>query len=155
VFRTEGTARLTTDRSPVEARADFEGPTPPPLALQWGVADDVRPTGDGAVYGIGYLLGLRSVRMGIERRPSASADRDAEIVVTADGEPWATYAVSVRERDGGAEVGVAWSADRRFGLRRLPQWLVAERYREAALVAQGYAVAERDASLSPSPSLGR
>jgi hypothetical protein len=67
---------------------------------------------------------------------------------SANGRPWTTDAASVRERDGRTEVDVEWSADRGFGLRRPPQWLVTERYRADALGAQGEAVAERDASLS-------
>jgi hypothetical protein len=53
-----------------------------------------------------------------------------EIVVTAGGRPWATYVVSIDERGGETVVDVALASDRRFGLRRLPQWLLARRYRD-------------------------
>jgi hypothetical protein len=145
-FTSDGTARLRTDADPETVRETFAGPTPPVLAFQWGVADAVRPTDDGAVYELSYLFGLRSV----ETRVEPTVDGDAlELRVTADGEPWATYRVSVAEADdGGTVVDVTVDSDRRFGPNRVPQWLVAERYREAALAAQGYTVEHRDHSLS-------
>ena len=45
-------------------------------------------------------------------------------------------------------VDVDWTSDRRFGLRRLPQQFVADRYRTDALAVQGYRVADRDTSIS-------
>jgi hypothetical protein len=48
--------------------------------------------------------------------------------VVENRNPWATYAVSIHERDTETVVDVEWSSDRRFALRRLPQWLVAKRY---------------------------
>jgi len=42
-------------------------------------------------------------------------------------------------------VDVEYMSTRRFGLRRVPQQLLAERYRDAALTAQGYTVVKRDA----------
>lgn len=146
-FRSSGTVRLTTDADPDAVRADFGGLTPPMLAFQWGVADAVRPTDDGGRYTVTYLLGLRSVDVETAVR-SHPDDADVEIVVTAGGRPWATYEVEIRAADGGTVVDAAWESDRRFGLRRLPQWFVAERYREEALSAQGYDVVERDARLT-------
>jgi hypothetical protein len=145
-FGSGGTTRLRTDADPEMVRESFAGPTPPVLAFQWGVADPVRPTDDGAVYDVSYLFGLRSVEMELESVDTGDA---LELRVTADGEPWATYRVSVAEADdGGTVVDVTVDSDRRFGPNRVPQWLVAERYREAALAAQGYTVERRDHSLS-------
>jgi len=148
VFRSSGTARLVTDAAPTAVRSDFGGPTPLPLALQWGVAEAVRRTDGGAVYDVSYLFGLRSTTMAVEALPLDDASEDLELVLTAGGRPWATYAVSVEGADSGTVVDVELRSDRRFGLRRLPQWLVAERYREAALAAQGYEVATRNVGLS-------
>lgn len=148
VFRSVGSAELSTDADPRAVREAFVGPTPPPLALQWGIADARRSTDDGGVYEIRYLFGLRSVAMTVECRSPADGDSaDVELVVTVDGRPWGTYAVSIHDRTGSTAVDVDWASDRRFGLRRLPQWLIAERYREAALAAQGYAVVDRDATI--------
>ncbi|MFC7228576.1 hypothetical protein N0B31_14275 [Salinirubellus salinus] len=150
-FTSDGTARLRTDARPETVREAFAGPTPPVLAFQWGIADTVRRTDDGAVYELSYLLGLRSVEMRVAATTDGDAASDAlELRVTADGEPWATYRVSVAEAgdDGGTVVDVTVDSDRRFGPNRVPQWLVAERYREAALAAQGYTVERRDHSLS-------
>jgi hypothetical protein len=144
LLRSDGHARLRTDAALDAVRADFEGLCPPPLALQWGVADAVRPTENGATYEVSYLFGLRSVDIDVDVRP---ADDDVELVVTADGRPWATYSAAFEERDRGTVVTVESASDRRFGLRRLPQFFVAERYVEAALSAQGYTVVERDVSL--------
>jgi len=147
LLTSRGTARLAADAPPETVRDDFDGPTPPPLAFQWGVADAVHPTDSGAIYRFTYLFGLRSTTMSVE------ADRDAggdvRLVVTADGRPWATYDVTVTSDGADAVVDVAWESDRRFGLNRLPQWLVAERHRADALGAQGYAVVDRDVTLSP------
>ena len=146
VFRTSGTARLITDADPETVRADFAGATPPPLAFQWGVADAVHPTDDGGIYEFSYLLGLRSTEMTVETRSNAP-DGDLELLVTAGGRPWATYTASISQDDDHTVVDVDWTSDRRFGLRRLPQQFVAERYRADALAAQGYTVAERETSL--------
>lgn len=71
-----------------------------------------------------------------------------EIDVSAGGEPWARYAVSVRDRGEGAVVEGELVSSRRFGLRRLPQGLVADRYYADALAAQEYTVDDRTASFS-------
>ena len=124
------------------------------LTYQWAVADEVRRTEVGAVYEISYLFGLRSIDLAVEARQEPSGmgesagDADLELVLTTAGRPWATYAVSVDERDEETAVDVEFASDRRFGLRRLPQWLVARRYREEVLAAQGYDVVERDVGLS-------
>lgn len=152
VFRSDGTVRLGADAEPAAVKADFESPTPPPLALQWGVADSVRSTADGSTYEFSYLFGLRSVEMETELRSTATggdeSTADLELAVTEGGTPWATYSVTVRDRETETVVDVEWTSERRFGLRRLPQWLVAERYRTDALAAQGYRIVDRDASLS-------
>jgi|AntDeeMinimDraft_4_1070355.scaffolds.fasta_scaffold00591_10 hypothetical protein len=152
VFRTSGTARLVTDADPGAVRAEFEGETPPPLAFQWGVADDVRSTDDGVTYEFSYLFGLRSTEMTVETRvnaPDAGGDDDTlELVVTAGGRSWATYTVSIQRGGDDTVVDVEWASDRRFGLRRLPQQFVADRYRADAFAVQGYRVADRETSLS-------
>lgn len=148
VFTSAGTTRLRTDADPETVRESFAGPTPPVLAFQWGVADAVHPTDDGVRYDISYLFGLRSVEMRVETSTGDGDDDPLELRVTAGGEPWATYRVSVAEDGGETVVDVAVDSDRRFGPNRLPQWVVAERYRVDALAAQGYAVERRDHSLS-------
>jgi len=80
--------------------------------------------------------------------PLDSEDVTFEISVHTEGQPWGTCTVSVREGSAETVVDVEWSSDRRFGLRRLPQWLVAERYREEILAAQGYTLRTRDSRLS-------
>jgi hypothetical protein len=146
VFRTGGRARLRTDTDPEAVRADFAGATPPPLALQWGIADDIRSVGSGAVYEISYLFGLRSVEMRVDTDADA-ADR-VEITGTVDGRSWGTYTARIEPTGTGTEVVLDVRSDRKFGLRRLPQRFVARRFRDAALRAQGYEVLERADSLS-------
>lgn len=147
VFESGGRARLVTEADPADVQADFDGTTPPPLALSWGIADTVRRTDDGVAYDVSYLFGIRSTTMGVKTR-SADGSEGLEVVVTADGRPWATYSVSIAATGDRTVIDICFRSDRRFGLRRLPQWLVAERYREAALAAQGYVVEERDVGLS-------
>lgn len=151
VVRSGGTVRLVADADPAAVEADFESATPPLLAFQWGVADSVHRTTDGASYEFSYLFGLRSVSMETEVCPVATGDgspSDLELAVTEREKPWANYTVTIDERETGAVVDVKWTSERRFGLRRLPQWLVAEQYRAKALTAQGYTVVDRDVSLS-------
>ncbi|WP_114578907.1 hypothetical protein [Saliphagus sp. LR7] len=151
VVRRRGTARLTTDADPAAVAAEFAGPTPPPLVFQWGVADEIRSTGGVATYEFSYLFGLRSVSMTVEvrsRDPDGDADEALELEVSAGGMPWARYAVSVWDSGEGSVVEMAVVSSRRFGLRRLPQGLVAGRYYADALAAQGYAVADRTSSFS-------
>lgn len=143
LFRTSGTARLSTD-APVEAVTDaFDGPTPPFLEFQWGIADTVRTNDAGATYEVSYLFGLRTVRMQTESR-SVPAPDDAfaqfELTATKSGDPWGSYDVTVCTRDGQTVVDAEWQSDRRFGLRRLPQQLIARRHRADALAARGYTV---------------
>ncbi|AZH26295.1 hypothetical protein [Haloplanus aerogenes] len=146
LFTSQGTARLATEASPEAVRADFAGPTPPSLAFQWGVADAVRETESGATYEFSSLFGLRSTTMAVETHREAGGD--VRLVVTAGGRPWATYEVTVTGGGEDTTVGLTWSSDRRFGLNRLPQWAIAERYRADALGAQGYTVVDREATLS-------
>jgi len=133
---------------PEAVRADFESATPPMLAFQWGVADDVRSMADGAMYDLSYLFGLRSVTMVLETRLNVE-DADYRLVVTTGSNSWGTYDVTITASDSDETVvDVEWVSNRRFGLNRLPQWLIAERYCAAAFTAQGYTVVDRDTSLS-------
>lgn len=168
VLRRDGSARLVADADPTAVVSAFRSATPPVLVFQWGIADGVAADGDEddgpvdrATYEIAYLFGLRSVTMDVEVRPaSASGGGDAtgadgsgpverlEVSATANGRPWGTYLVSIREGDAGTVVDVAVTTDRRFDLRSVPQTLVADRYYAEALAAQGYRVDERTVSWS-------
>jgi len=173
VYRRRGSVRLRTEAPPDAVVREFASARPPILALQWGVADEVRdggedataadrPTGTRAAYEFSFLFGLRSAAIDLETdvradATSAGGERDgpddAVATVAIDGavgdSPWGSYAVTVREsRDGGAIVDVELRPTRRFALRRLPQAWVAERYYAEALAAQGYEVLERSVSLT-------
>jgi hypothetical protein len=126
------------------------------------------PTGTHATYEFTHLFGLKTVELDLSADVSeggalasdAATDgaREAddrapvatvEIEGTADGRPWASYAVAVREAaDGGSVVDVELRPTRRFDLRRLPQGWIGGRYYADALAAQGYAVVERSVSLT-------
>jgi hypothetical protein len=157
VFETHGTVRLETDASPEAVVGDFTGPTPPVLAFQWGIADDVSVGSEGVTYRVSYLFGLRSVEVTVRARTDAGdagdadsdadAERTVDIQVTANGQPWATYAVRVIPGADGTVVEYDYESNRRFGLRRLPQRLVAGRYRDDALATQGYTVVDRDSRI--------
>ena len=146
IIESRGTVRLRTDEDAESVVESFTGPTPPILVFQWGIADEIL-TGDEAVtYRLSYLFGLRSVAVTVETRTDRTPDggRRIELEVTVGGQPWSTYVVTVDTRENGAVVEYEYTADRRFGLRRVPQRLVAKRYRDEALEAQGYAVVERN-----------
>ncbi|MFC6874800.1 hypothetical protein [Halobellus marinus] len=146
IIESRGTVRLRTDEDAESVAESFTGPTPPILVFQWGIADEIR-TGDEVVtYRLSYLFGLRSVEVTVDTRTDRTPDgsRRIELEVTVDGQPWSTYVVTVDTRDDGTVVEYEYTADRRFGLRRVPQRIVANRYRDEALEAQGYAVVERN-----------
>jgi len=152
LLRKSGSARLRADAGLATVRADFESATPPVPAFQWGIADAVRQTAHGGTYDLSDLFGLGSVIVTTGHRSLVGAGESGggslELAVRTGGSPWATYTVSIAEQNGGSVVDVEWTSDRRFGLRRLPQWWVAERDHTEALVAQGYTVEAREASLS-------
>jgi|AntRauTorcE11898_2_1112593.scaffolds.fasta_scaffold32783_1 hypothetical protein len=148
VFQTSGRVTLATDAPPEAVRREFESACPLGLAFQWGIADEIERTEEGWAYDISSLFGRRSVRMTVEPRWDEGEDEDLALVVTAGGHSWATYHVTVAERADGTIVETAQTSDRRFGLRRLPQWFVARRYRDEALAAQGYRVVDRETGLS-------
>jgi len=147
ILKSNGTIRLRTDADPETVAASFAGPTPPVLALQWGVADDVVPADDRTTYPVSYLFGLRTVEMAVETRVPETDDgtRCVELDVTVNGSAWAAYAATIRDEGDATVVDVDYDAKRRFGLRRVPQQFVAERYRDEALAVQGYEVVARDA----------
>ncbi|WP_229112458.1 hypothetical protein [Halapricum desulfuricans] len=145
VLRTHGTARLSTDDDPDAVHAAFAGPRPPVLALQWGIADEVTAEGDTATYTISYLFGLGSTELVVRTRTETTTDggERVELEVTENGRPWGSYTATIRRDSDRTIVDVEYGSDRHIGLRRLPQTLVARRYRDAILEAQDYTVLER------------
>jgi len=146
IIESHGAVRLRTDEDPQSVLESFTGPTPPVLVFQWGIADEIS-TGDGTVkYRLSYLFGLRSVEVTVQTQTShtSAGDRRIEMKVTVGGQPWSTYVATVETRDDRTVVEYEYTADRRFGLRRIPQRIVANRYRDEALEAQGYVVVDRD-----------
>jgi len=148
VLRPEGTVRLHTEKDPEAVLEGFTGPTPPVLAFQWGLADEVTAGNDVVTYRVSYLFGLRSVELTVRTRVDSTADGDrVELELTTGDRPRATYSATIRPDGEGTAVDLEYVSDRRFGLRRLPQRLLAARYRDEALEVQGYTVVEREASL--------
>lgn len=146
ILQSCGTVRLRTDDDPEEVADAFTGPTPPVLAFQWGIADAVTTENRTVTYRTTSLFGLRSAEVTVRRRTDSApnGNRRVELVITANDRPWATYTATISGDGGHTTVDVEYASNRRFGLRRVPQQLVAERYREQALAVQGYTVGERD-----------
>ena len=145
VLQTSGTVRLRTDDGPDAVVDALTGPTPPVVPLQWGMADEIDADGDAVTYRTSFLFGLRTATVTVRARTDVAPDgtRRVELDLEENGDPWGTYTADVSGGDGRTEIGVEYASDRRFGLRRLPQALVAGRYRDEALAAQGYTVVER------------
>lgn len=145
VFGTAGGVELRTAAAPAAVRDAFTGARPPPLAPQWGLADEVRPAESGAVYELSALLGLQTYEMVVESHAADGGDgADAfTLVVTLDDEDWATYEVEISPAGDGSKVRVEWESHRRFGLRQLPVRWAAKRYSDRLLASQGYAVVDR------------
>lgn len=146
IFRVRGTARLRTDEDVDTVIESFTGPTPPVLVFQWGVADEITSQEGAVTYRISYLFGLRSVEVTVQTQTTTEQDgaRQVELEVTANDQPWATYTVTIHRHNDQTAIKYEYTANRRFGLRRIPQRLIAERYRNKALNEQGYTVVERD-----------
>jgi len=159
LFNTGGTIELTTDRSPAAVREDFMSATPPVVGFQAALADEIRPTETGAEYDLSTAFGLRSATMTIETERLAGdsdpgndaatdSNADLEIVVTVDDKPWGRYRVATSERDDGTAVTITMRPDRRFGVRRLPDFVFGRRYRRQLFDGQGYTLVADDTSLS-------
>ena len=148
VLRTHGTMRLQSAADPETVRAAFAGPIPPVLAFRWGIADDIGRETDITTYTVSYLFGLQSVDHTLRTHTETTADADRVILkLTANSQQRGTYAVTIRGDGDRTLVDIEYTSDRRVGLRRLPQTLVARRYRDEALAVQGYTVLERNSSL--------
>lgn len=149
LVRSGTSLRLHTDRDPAAVVDAFAGPTPPVFALQWGVADELSVEPEGATYHVSYLFGLRSAELTVRNRTDTTPEGDplVESELLMNGQSWATATTEIRAADDQTAVDVEYTSDRRFGLRRLPQLLVAKRYRDEALATQGYTVVERDGRL--------
>ncbi|GAB3686396.1 hypothetical protein GCM10028857_18400 [Salinarchaeum chitinilyticum] len=144
-LRAEGTAELRTDDAPEAVRSAFESARPPVLALTWGRAPEVERTATGAIYTLPFLFGLRSVTMRTEVRDRPDAD-GFEFLVIVDDEPHVRYTVTAEGEGNETRVDLSWTSCRGFGFRRVPQWFVVSRYRDAALAAVGYEVVEWNGS---------
>jgi len=77
ILRSTGTVQLRTDDDSETVLDALTGPTPPVLAVQWGVADDVMRDGGVPTYPPSYLFGLHSakpaVRTQAETTPSTTS----------------------------------------------------------------------------------
>ncbi|MFC6974494.1 hypothetical protein ACFQL1_07105 [Halomicroarcula sp. GCM10025709] len=147
ILQSKGTVRLQTDTELEAVVNAFSGPTPPVLALQWGVADEVTIEAGIPIYPTSYLLGLRSAEPSVHTRTvtTPNGGQQVELEILVNDKPWATYTARISDADEHTTIDVEYASNRRFGLRRLPQQLLAKRYRDAAIMAQGYTVVERDA----------
>ena len=145
VWQSSGTVTLHTTCAPGRVVESFTGPHPPVLAFQWGLADAVETDDDTVYYEVSYLFGLRTVEVAVraETITLPSGDRRVELTVTESGHPWGTYAATIGREAGHTAVTIEYTADKRFGLRRIPQQLLAARYRDEALNVQGYDVVDR------------
>ncbi|MFC7029255.1 hypothetical protein ACFQJ5_19465 [Halomicroarcula sp. GCM10025324] len=147
ILQSKGTVRLQTDTEFETVVDAFIGPTPPVLALQWGVADEVIIKDETPTYPTSYLLGLRSAEPSVHTRTVTTPNeaQQVELEILVNDKPWATYTARIRNADEQTTIDVEHTSNRRFGLRRVPQQLLAKRYRDAAIMAQGFTVVERDA----------
>lgn len=147
IFQSNGTFRLRTSRDLDTVIDEFSGPVPPVLGLQWGMADKVSTEGDTAIYSVSYLFGLRSADVTVQTETDSTAGGGyvIESEVTVDDQPWATYTSAISSSGEHTTIDVTYTSNRRFGLRRVPQQLIANRYRDEVLSVQGNTVVTRDA----------
>jgi hypothetical protein len=146
VVQSRGAIRLRTDEELETVVDEFSGPTPPILALQWGLASEVITEDSRAIYPVSYLFGLRSVEVAVHTHTDTTSNGGylIESEVTLNDQPWGRYTSAISSTDERTIIAVEYTSKRRFGLRRIPQQLLAKRYRDDVLAAQGYTVVERD-----------
>lgn len=146
LLQPHGTVRLRTEDGIDAVVSSFMSPTPPVLAFQWGIADAITRSNGAVTYQISYLLGLRSVEMTVytQQTTTPGGEHRMELEVTAADQSWATYTAVISQQNSQTHIEYEYTANRRFGLRRLPQRIVAARYRDAILAAQEYTVVERN-----------
>jgi len=139
-----GTTVAVTDADPEAVRDAVAGPYPPMLSLVWGRSDEVAATPTGGRCEWSLLGGLRSATVTWETEPTDGGQR---VTYRVDGTPVATYDVAVSRENGETIVEIDAGYTRRVGLRVLPSFLAATRYRDAVWDAQGYELRGRDWSL--------
>jgi hypothetical protein len=146
ILQSHGSVRLQTDDDSETVVDAFSGPTPPVLAFQWGIADEVTTETNTVTYRTSYLFGLRTavVTVNTQTNTTSNGIRTVELEISANDKPWATYTATISPKNEQTVVDIEYTSTRRFGLRRLPQQFLAERYRNKALAVQGYTVVERD-----------
>ncbi|ERG97505.1 MAG: hypothetical protein J07HQX50_01532 [Haloquadratum sp. J07HQX50] len=145
LIQPDGTASLRTDDDVETVIESFTGPVPPVLVFQWGIADEIISKESTVTYRISYLFGLRSTEITVHSRTITTQNRESqvELEVTANEQPWSTYTVTIHQQSDQTAITYDYTADRRFGVRRVPQRIIAKRYRNKALSEQGYTVVER------------
>jgi len=91
--------------------------------FQWGIADEITTEDETVTYRLSYLFGLRSVEVTVDTRTDhrSDGDRRIKLELTVSGQPWSTYVVTVDTRNDRTVVEYEYTADRRFGLRCIPQ----------------------------------
>lgn len=146
VIQVHGEVCLRTDQEVEAVLKSFTGPTPPILVFQWGIADDIVVQDGSVIYQVSYLFNLRSVEMGVQTQTETIGDGTyrVELDVTANGQPWSTYTVHIHRNTDRTVIEYEYTANRRLGLRRVPQRIIAGRYRDQALRKQGYTVVNRE-----------
>jgi hypothetical protein len=140
-----GTTVAVTDADPEAVRDVVAGPYPPMLALVWGRGEEVTATPTGGRCEWSLFGGLRSATVTWDAEP---VDGGRRVTYRVDGTPVATYDVTVTHESGETVVEIDAGYARRVGLRVLPSFLAASRYRDAVWAAQGYELRERDWSLA-------
>jgi hypothetical protein len=146
LIRSHGTVRLRTDDGVKHVTESFTSPTPPVLVFQWGIADEITSRNSVVTYTISHLFGLRSVEMMVQTQTTTTREgaHRVELDVTANGQQWSTYTATIHQHGDQTVVEYEYASNQRFGLRRIPQRIIAKRYRNEALRKQGYTVIERD-----------
>lgn len=148
LFTVDGSMEMETTAAPEAVQRDFESTTPPVLAFQWAIADDIQSTRDGCVYEFSYLFGLRSITM--ETEITSDPDRrSVKLSSRSAGRAWGIYTVSITERSGITTIEIELASDRRFELARLTQLAAAAYYQRQVLETQGYTPLSRARSVRP------
>lgn len=135
VFRRRGTVRLRSGADPEAVVEAFASATPPVLAFQWAIADEVVADGGGnsdddgaeaehvsdtnATYELSYLFGLRSVSLDLavdvtrlaERSDGEMSDSEISGSETSDGKTVPEDAFAVVDLDATVD-GRPWGAYR-------------------------------------------
>lgn len=141
---------LETDKDVESVFDEFSGPLSPALTFTWAIAQSIDCEGESVEYEIPGQLGISSGSIKASSTDSLCEDEKSQnlrIDLTSDGHPIWENNIQIKSGETKTNIQIDSVSKRRFGLIRLPQFLLTDRYFDQAMEAQGYDVIGRTTRL--------